>query len=121
MTIKDSLINFASGESYNFLKDLCQFLMPTTTTLFQAVDCFAKLKDTASRIQVGIVQRLTHVNVFVISEFSIKISPFDVDLMKLEVQACGEGKNSMKRSKFSNRCVHIKVVNSLHLGKALCD
>ena len=96
MVIKDSLIDIAFGESHNFLTDLCQLLISTMTTLFQAVNFFVKLKDTASRIQVGIVWMLTHINVFIISEFSIKISPFDVDLMKLEVQACGEGKNSMK-------------------------
>jgi len=75
----------------------------------------------ASSVGVWVARGLSHVDVFFIGEFSIKISPFNVNLMELEVKARSESEDSTEQCESRNRCVRIKIVNSLYLGKTLCN
>lgn len=79
----NSLIDGTLGETHFTNEDLHQPLIPTTATLLQAIQGLSKVADC-----MGIVSRfktgwLTHVDDLIISECSIQVRAFNVDLMEL--------------------------------------
>ncbi len=62
---------------------------------------------------------LLHINLLVVIKFSIKKCTVEVKYINLSIILRGNKENDTEGSKFSNRCKHYKVVNTLNLDEFL--
>jgi len=94
---------------------LHELLVPTMTQLLQAVQHLQQVADLSGGIWCRIARGLLHEDPFILGEFSIEISAFDIDLMQLEIQFGGHHKDSPNQPQLCNWRKRVEIIDTQDL------
>ena len=115
LPVKYCLINFTLLEAQQVDEDLDELLVPTMTTLLQAVDGVQEMTNLIDGSRCMVSRRLTHEDDFIGLECTIEKGTFDINLVDLKVENGGHGKDCADGSKLGDGSIGVKVVNARNL------
>jgi len=119
--VENSLVYLTMAETEAVNEDCGEFLVPSSSCLFQTIKGPAEAQDSCSKVFQCIPWRWFHVYDLSSSQVTIQVSPLDVDLVEFHAISICDGEDGLDQWQLGYRCVSVEVINSRYLTEPLCD